>query len=315
MPGPEGLGRLAENVSEKLEKAKAAAQGPLQAVRGSGEQEKMLHNARIEYAEEAHEIATYMVIDSLATTVGDKQTAKLARDILRDEERMQKFLAELLPELTAGVAHDEIPVSEIRAAVAPDRGRLEAQAQSGNVGTSVLRSLAAEPAVESVVGVARRLPALEFAKTEWRQADVANSPLHPILQGADAVIHLAWLIQPGRDRELLHAVNVEGSRRVFQAVADASVPTVLYASSVGAYARGPKNKRVDEGWPASGVPTSFYSRHKAEVERLLDGFEEEHPNTRVVRLRPGLIFRREAASGICRLSRDLCCRVSWSGPS
>jgi ferritin-like metal-binding protein YciE len=119
VPGPDGLGRLAENVSEKLEKAKAAAQGPLQAVRGSGEQEKMLHNARIEYAEEAHEIATYMVIDSLATTVGDKQTAKLARDILRDEERMQKFLAELLPELTAGVAHDEIPVSELPAAVTP----------------------------------------------------------------------------------------------------------------------------------------------------------------------------------------------------
>ena len=119
VPGPEGLGRLAENVSEKLEKAKAAAQGPLQAVRGSGEQEKMLHNARIEYAEEAHEIATYMVIDSLATTVGDKETAKLARAILRDEERMQKFLAELLPELTAGVAHDEIPVSELPAAVTP----------------------------------------------------------------------------------------------------------------------------------------------------------------------------------------------------
>ena len=73
----------------------------------------MLQNARIEYAEEANEIATYTVIDSLATTVGDKETAKLARDILRDEERMQKFLAELLPELTAGVAHDEIPVSEL----------------------------------------------------------------------------------------------------------------------------------------------------------------------------------------------------------
>jgi hypothetical protein len=55
------------------------------------------------------------VIDSLASTVGDKQTAKLARDILRDEERMQKFLAGLLPELTADVAHDEIPISEIDA--------------------------------------------------------------------------------------------------------------------------------------------------------------------------------------------------------
>ena len=63
--------------------------------------------------EEAHEIATYTVIDSLATAVGDTQTAKLARDILRQEERMQQFLAKLLPELTVDVAHDEIPVSEI----------------------------------------------------------------------------------------------------------------------------------------------------------------------------------------------------------
>ena len=90
-------------------KAKAAAQGPMHTVRGSGEQEKMLHNARAEYQEEAHEIATYTVIDSLATAVGDKQTSKLARDILRQEERMQQFLAKLLPELTVDVAHDEIP--------------------------------------------------------------------------------------------------------------------------------------------------------------------------------------------------------------
>ena len=113
VPGPDSVGRLAENVSEKLSKAKAAAQGPMHAVRGAGEQEKMLHNARAEYADEAQEIATYTVIDSLATTVGDKQTAKLARDIRRDEERMQKFLADLLPELSASVAHDEIPISEI----------------------------------------------------------------------------------------------------------------------------------------------------------------------------------------------------------
>jgi ferritin-like metal-binding protein YciE len=113
VPGPDGLGKMAESVSEKLGKAKAAAQGPLQAMRGAGEQEKMLHNARVEYADEAQEIAIYMVIDSLATTVGDKETAKLARAIIREEERMQTFLAGLLPELTAGVAHDEIPISEL----------------------------------------------------------------------------------------------------------------------------------------------------------------------------------------------------------
>jgi ferritin-like metal-binding protein YciE len=113
VPGPEGLGRMAENVAEKLGKAKAAAQGPLHTVRRTGEQEQMLHNARVEYADEAQEIATYMVIDSLATAMGDKDTAKLARDIRRDEERMQKFLADLMPELSAGVVHDEIPISEL----------------------------------------------------------------------------------------------------------------------------------------------------------------------------------------------------------
>jgi ferritin-like metal-binding protein YciE len=113
LPGPEGLSRAAESVSDVVGKAKAAAQGPLHAVRGSGEQDRMLRNARTEYQEEAHEIATYTVIDSLATAVGDTQTAKLARDILRQEERMQQFLADLLPQLSVDVAHDEIPVSEI----------------------------------------------------------------------------------------------------------------------------------------------------------------------------------------------------------
>jgi nucleoside-diphosphate-sugar epimerase len=172
---------------------------------------------------------------------------------------------------------------------------------SGNVGTSVLRSLADEPAVESVLGIARRAPRQSFPKTEWREADVAKSALRPLFQGADAVVHLAWLIQPGRDKQQLHAVNVEGSARVFRAVASAGVPRLVYASSIGAYAPGPKDRGVDESWPTTGIPSSFYARHKAEVERLLDRFEDEHPQTRVVRLRPGLIFKREAASGIRRL--------------
>jgi len=113
VPGPDGLTKAAESVSEVFGKAKAAAQGPLHTVRGSGEQERMLRNARTEYQEEAWEIATYTVIDSVATAAGDKETAKLARDIMREEQRMQEFLAALLPELSADLAHDEIPVSEI----------------------------------------------------------------------------------------------------------------------------------------------------------------------------------------------------------
>jgi UDP-glucose 4-epimerase len=172
---------------------------------------------------------------------------------------------------------------------------------SGNVGTSVLRALAAEPAVDSVLGLCRRRPDAEFPKTEWREADVVRTPLRPLFQGADAVVHLAWLIQPGRDKGTLRAVNVDGSARVFRAAAAAGVHTLVYASSVGAYAPGPKDHRVDESWPTTGLQSSFYSRHKAEVERLLDDFEHEHERVRVVRLSPGLIFKREAASGIRRL--------------
>jgi nucleoside-diphosphate-sugar epimerase len=132
-------------------------------------------------------------------------------------------------------------------------------------------------------------------------ADVARDALEPAFRGADAVIHLAWLIQPSRDAGLLRAVNVDGSRRVFEAAARAGVGTLIHASSVGAYSPGPKDRRVDESWPTDGIPSLFYARHKAEAERLLDAFEREHPGVRVVRLRPGLIFQRAAATGIRRL--------------
>jgi UDP-glucose 4-epimerase len=172
---------------------------------------------------------------------------------------------------------------------------------TGNVGTSVLRSLAHEPAVDSILGVARRLPAFGYPKTEWARVDVSRDEIEPVFSGADVVVHLAWLIQPGRDETTLRATNVDGSARVFEAAAAAGVPALVYASSVGAYSPGPKDRRVDESWPAEGIESSFYSRHKAEVERLLDRFERETPSMRVVRLRPGLTFKREAATGIRRL--------------
>jgi UDP-glucose 4-epimerase len=172
---------------------------------------------------------------------------------------------------------------------------------TGNVGTSLLDRLAADPSVESVLGLARRIPKLEVPKVEWAEGDITSGDLARLFTGADAVVHLAWLIQPSHDPAHLRRTNVEGSARLFRAVADAGVPALVYASSVGAYSRGPKDRAVDERWPTDGIATSFYSRHKAEVERRLDRFERERPEVRVVRLRPGLIFKREAASGIRRL--------------
>ena len=75
------------------------------------------------------------------------------------------------------------------------------------------------------------------------------------------------------------------------------MPAIVYASSVGASSPGPKDRAVDESWPTDGPPTSFYARHKAEVETMLDRFQLERPDTRLVRLRPGLIFKRGSAEG------------------
>jgi nucleoside-diphosphate-sugar epimerase len=178
--------------------------------------------------------------------------------------------------------------------------RIAVLGATGNVGTSVLRALGEDPAVESVLAIARREPTLRLPKTAWVVADVRSSNLVEQLRGAQAVVHLAWLIQPSRRQDLLRDVNVEGSRRVFEAVAEAEVPALVYASSVGAYSPGPKDRKVDESWPIGGIDSSYYSRHKSEVERVLDGFEGRHPEVRVVRLRPGLIFKREAGSEIRR---------------
>jgi UDP-glucose 4-epimerase len=172
---------------------------------------------------------------------------------------------------------------------------------TGNVGTSLLAALRDEPAVEEIVAIARRPAELQDPRVRFVAADITRDDLVEHMRGADAVVHLAWLIQPSRDDRLLHAVNVDGSRRVFQAAAEAAVGALVYASSVGVYAPGPKDRAVDESWPATGIQSLFYSRHKAETERLLDLLEREHPRLRVVRLRPALIFKREAATEIRRL--------------
>ncbi|GAA2452922.1 SDR family oxidoreductase [Streptomyces glaucus] len=169
---------------------------------------------------------------------------------------------------------------------------------TGNVGTSVVRLLSEDPAVGSVRGLARRIPAWSPPKTDWSTVDLASEQADPTgeFTGADAVIHLAWAFQPTHDPVTTWRTNVLGSLRVFEAVAAAGVPTLVHASSVGAYSPGPKGHAVDESWPTHGWPDAAYCREKAYLERALDIFEHEHPQVRVVRMRPAFLFKRESAS-------------------
>jgi len=172
---------------------------------------------------------------------------------------------------------------------------------TGNVGTSVIDALGVEDAVDEIVGVARRLPRQTIHKAEFVKADVSRDELDPILRGADVVVHLAWIIQPARNRKLRWKTNVEGTRRVLESAARTGVGSFIFASSVGAYSAAPKNRIVDERWPTGGIRESEYSCEKSAVERILDRFEAERPSVRVVRLRPALIFKRAAAAGIRKL--------------
>lgn len=188
---------------------------------------------------------------------------------------------------------------------------------TGNAGTAVLRALKDTPEVTEIIGVARRLPDTTvepYSGCRWESVDVAAAStaedvateLGEIFRGVDAVIHLAWLIQPNDDRELLRRVNVDGTERVAAAVAAAGVPHLVAASSVGVYspdeARGTGGTPPlrDEDWPAGGIAPSHYSIDKADQERVLDRLVAEHPEITVTRLRPALTFQADAASAIQR---------------
>lgn len=173
---------------------------------------------------------------------------------------------------------------------------------SGNVGTGVLRALAAQLPDTEVVGVCRRPPThgQPYERVQWYAVDLAKpsavAELGPAMAGADVVIHLALAVQPVRDEDYLYRANVVGSQAVFDAMAAAGVTQLVYASSLGIYAPGAGAPGpVTEDWPTTGQDTSVYSRHKVAVEKMLDEFETSHPEVTVARFRPTVVVQREAA--------------------
>ncbi len=173
---------------------------------------------------------------------------------------------------------------------------------TGNVGTPLVATLARDERITEIVGFARRDPGIAVPKVRWVTGDVRTADLGALCDGAAAVVHLVWKIQPSHDRDETRSVNLGGTERVLDAVRRRRVPLLVHASSLAAYSPGPDDpdRPVDETWPTDGIPTSFYARDKAAAERMLDALEAERPELRVVRLRPGMIFQRSASEQIRR---------------
>jgi nucleoside-diphosphate-sugar epimerase len=179
---------------------------------------------------------------------------------------------------------------------------------TGNIGTSLLRRFQQETDPPQILGLARRLPdtSIEpYRGVEWREVNIAEDASLPQLidafTGADAVVHLAWKLQPNRDEREMWQTNIRGTTRVLKAAGAAGVPHLVYLSSIAAYSGASRKRRVGEDWPTGGIHSSHYSRQKSLNERVLDRFEELHPDTVVTRIRPGLVFQRGAGAQQARI--------------
>jgi ferritin-like metal-binding protein YciE len=127
LPGPDSFSEAAAKAQGVAQKAVAAAKGPLHMLRGTGDAEKMLKNAKTEFFNEAEEIANYHAIETLAEAVGDRDTAKLAREFRRQEERMASFLERTIATLTKEVVREEIPASQRKKPATRTRSRARAK--------------------------------------------------------------------------------------------------------------------------------------------------------------------------------------------
>ena len=171
---------------------------------------------------------------------------------------------------------------------------------SGNIGSAILRELTAEGRHE-VVALARRRPELSAdaeaaGSVTWRTADVATDELDGVVEGADAVVHLAWKFQPTHQPQETWQTNAVGTRRLLAAVRRQQVPALVCASSVAAYSPVDHDEPVGEDGATDGASPAAYCREKAYNERVLDAFEASGGATRVVRIRPAFVFQRSAAS-------------------
>jgi nucleoside-diphosphate-sugar epimerase len=163
---------------------------------------------------------------------------------------------------------------------------------TGDLGIAVVSALERSRRVARVVGMARRPfdPAeRRWRKTEYRQGDVTDAgDVRSLVRRADVVVHLAFAVLSAT--EATHELNVEGSRTVFKAAADARVDRILYASSVAAYGFHDDNPDwLTEDVEVRGSPEHPYSSQKAEVERVLAEVLKRRRRTVAYAFRPCIV--------------------------
>jgi ferritin-like metal-binding protein YciE len=169
------LGGGGQTLQGAVGKVAALAKGPLHAIRGDSEQEKQLKNAKTEYWNEHEEIATYLGIETLAEKVGDTETAKLAKGIRREEEKMAGFLLGQIKQLTNAVVRADIPAAQRRAASSGRKAKRSKSSAAKSKSTSAGSSAKKTTAKKSGTAKARTKSTGGVKKTSARKATAKRS--------------------------------------------------------------------------------------------------------------------------------------------
>ncbi|HWI08629.1 MAG TPA: DUF892 family protein [Solirubrobacteraceae bacterium] len=157
--------------------ALALGKTPIDLLRGSGGEEKVLKNAKDACASEALEIATYTAIERLADSVGDDETRRLAGSIRADEERMLERILREIPKLTDAVVRAEVEgdpsydVSTTGAADAVREARTAARKTARNTSARAKRT---SRQARKVPGVARAEGQIKGALASERDLAIAR---------------------------------------------------------------------------------------------------------------------------------------------
>ena len=179
---------------------------------------------------------------------------------------------------------------------------------AGFLGSNVAAALVARPEVDLVVAGDVRGPEHPIEGVVYDECDVTRpASLIPLLErhDIDVVVHLAAIVNPGRDHDLEYRVDVEGSRNILEACVAAGVRRIVVSSSGAAYGYHADNPAwLHETDPIRGNDEFPYARHKRLVEEMLAERRRTDPALEQVVFRIGTILGPTVQNQITAL---------WSG--
>src|SRR5918994_612924 len=165
---------------------------------------------------------------------------------------------------------------------------------SGYIGSRLTELLAGRDETERIVDLDVRPPDVPWPKTEYVRGDVRDrAAMRELLERErpDAVVHLAFLLNPIRDEARMYDIDVNGTLAVLEAASAAGVGQVLVTSSASAYGAFPDNPvPIAEDHPVRGQPDFSYARDKAEADRVCQLWAADHPDRVMTIVRPTIVF-------------------------